>query len=176
MQNRVKKLLAAMLVFLLLLGGCAAQDDGPETEVKSDIDYDALDLSALADEIYKNIEISDLTRNSVAKITDKTTLKEQFYLDFDKIESYEVRAAEGNFGVADLMLLHVKADCAADVMAAIENRKDNRINEFSRYDVYDSYEIALGAEIYQDGELVVMLMFSEDGKTAAKNTIDKFLQ
>lgn len=176
MSDKMKKGFAVLLIFLSLLCGCSAPSSNPKTETKSEINYDTLDLSALADEIYKKQDISDLTRKSVSKITDKTTLKEQFYLDFDKIESYEVRAAEGNFGVADLMILRVREDCAADVMADIENRKDNRINEFSRYDVYDSYEIALGAEIYQDGELVVMLMFSEEGKTAAKNTINEFLQ
>lgn len=175
--DRIKKPVAVFLVLLMLLfSGCSASDEGPKTETKSEIDYATLDLSAMADEIYRKQDISDLTRKSVSKITDKTMLKEQYYLDFAAVESYEVRSAEGNFGVADLMLLHVKENCAADVMAAIENRKDNRINEFSRYDVYNSYEIALGAEIYQDGELVIMLMFSEDGKAAAKNTINEFLQ
>ena len=60
-------------------------------------------------------------------------------------------------------------------MASLENRRDDRINEFSRYDVYDSYEIALNATIYQADELVVMLMLDENSKAAAMETIDSFL-
>ena len=175
MTRYIKKLSAVFLALVLLLGGCSSAEKDREQETKTEINYSELDLSSLADDIYRKQEISSLTKNSVQKITDPTILKEQFYLDFDKIESYEVRAAEGKYGVADLMLLHVKADCAADVMASIENRKDNRINEFSHYDVYDAYDIALGAEIYQDGELVIMLMFGEDGKAAAKDTINDYL-
>ena len=60
-------------------------------------------------------------------------------------------------------------------MASLENRKDDRINEFRNYDVYDSYDIAMGAEIYEAGELVIMLMLSEDDKAAAKEIIDYYL-
>ena len=175
MKLPIKKILIAALAVLFLFTGCEdpkeTTDEGPITEFS----YEMLDLSIVADEIYKEQDLSDLTRKSVRKITDETTLAEQFYLDMDKIVDYEVRAAEGNFGVADLMLLRVKEGSADEVMAEIENRKDDRINEFSHYDVYNAYDTALSAEIYQEGDIVIMLMFPTEGKTAAKAVLDRYL-
>ena len=57
----------------------------------------------------------------------------------------------------------------------MELRKDDRINEFSNYDVYDSYAIAMNADIYQTGELVVMLMLDDETKTAARALIESYL-
>lgn len=175
MKFPIRKGLAAVLAALLLFTGCEKQEETPNEDPVTTFSYETLDLSAVADEIYKELDLSELTKKSVLKVTDETTLTEQFYLDMDKIVAYDVRAAEGNFGVADLMLLRVKEGCAAEVMAEIENRKDDRINEFSHYDVYNAYEAALNAEIYQEGEIVVLLMFSDEGKTAAKQVLDRYL-
>lgn len=175
MNRSFRALLALCLAFVFLFSGCEAKPEETEAPTEEMFHYEDLDFSQIADAIYKRIDLSNLTRQSVSRITDETTLAEQFYLDFDKVIAWEVRSAEGNFGVADLMLLRVKEDCAADVLSAIENRKDDRINEFSHYDVYDSYQIALNAEIYQEGELVIMLMFSDEGKTEAKAVLDTYL-
>ena len=92
-----------------------------------------------------------------------------------KVIDYEIRSAEGKYGVADVAILRVEEGAADEIMASLENRRDDRINEFSRYDVYDSYEIALNATIYQADELVVILMLDENSKAAAMETIDSFL-
>ena len=175
MKFPLKKIFSLVFVFLLLFCGCEAEEESPEKDPITVFSYEMLDLSIVADEIYQQQDLSDLTRESIQKITDETTLAEQFYLDMDKIVSYDVRAAVGNFGAADLMLLRVKEGSAEEVMAEIENRKDDRINEFSHYDVYNAYDAALNAEIYQEGEIVVMLMFSAEGKTAAKAVLDRYL-
>ena len=175
MKLPFKKGLLILLAALCLFTGCEEQEELPKEDPTAQFSYETLDLSLVADEIYKEQDLSALTRESVLKITDETALAEQFYLDMEKIVDFEVRAAEGNFGVADLMLLQVREGCAEEVMAEIENRKDDRINEFSHYDVYDAYDTALSAEIYQEGEIVVMLMFSAEGKTAAKQVLDRYL-
>ena len=60
-------------------------------------------------------------------------------------------------------------------MESLERRKDDRINEFSNYDVYESYSIAMNADIYQTGELVVMLMINDEAKSEARTLIDSYL-
>ena len=166
-------LFAALLVFVFSACNPAAEE---EEEINpQEFSYNMLDLSFVADEIYKSLEISELTLKSISKITDKTVLSEQFYLDLDNVISYDVRSALGNYGVADVAIIRVKEGKASEVIESLENRKDDRIGEFRSYDVYDSYEIAMEAEIYEAGELVVMLMLSEEDKAKAKETVDYYL-
>ena len=174
MKNK-KILFAILAAFLLVFSACNSNPEEEEEINPREFSYDMLDLSFVADEIYSNLETSELTLKSVSKITDETLLSEQFYLDLDNVISYDIRSAEGNYGAADVAIIRVKEGKASEVMESLENRKDDRIGEFRSYDVYDSYDIAMEAEIYEAGELVVMLMLSEDDKAKAKETIDYYL-
>ncbi len=173
----MKKIIALLLGLLLCFGFTACSGNSEEdTEVETEnFSYENLDLAKIADDIYENIEISELTAKSVSKVTNLTTLTEQYYLDISKILAFEVRSAEGQFGVADVILLRAKKGYGDEIAEAIEHRKDDRINEFLKYDVYNSYAVALEAEIYQEGEIVVMLMLSEEDKAIAKEIIDGYL-
>lgn len=175
MKNMKLRIIALAAALLLILCGCAQSENGGENEIITDFDYDMLDLSAVADKVYASSQIGEMTFLSVEVIDDYQTLSEQYYLDMSKIINFEVRSAEGKYGVADVALFWVEEGAAEEIMASLENRKDDRINEFSNYDVYDSYDIALNAEIYQADELVVMLMLNEESKAAAKDIIDSFL-
>lgn len=176
-RMKIKKIAVAVLSVLLLFVFCSCNNQTEaEPEINPDeFSYDMLDLSLVADEIYSAIEISGLTLESVSPVTDETVLTELFYLDLKNVVSFDIRSAEGSYGVADVAIIRVAEGKAAEVMASLENRKDDRINEFRGYDVYDSYDIALEAEIYEAGELVVMLMLSDDDKAAAKEIIDYYL-
>ena len=59
------------------------------------------------------------------------------YLDLNNVVSYEIRYADGRYGAADVALIRVKEGKAEEVMNSLENRKDDRINEFRNYDVYE---------------------------------------
>ncbi len=172
-----KKILFAVIAALLLLVfcGCANRNENEEETNPEEFSYDMLDLSLVADEIYKKIAISELTGKSVIKAEDKTFLEEQFYLDLKNVISYDIRYAEGSYGAADVALIRVKEGKAEEVIESLGNRKDDRISEFRNYDVYDSFDIAMEAEIYGEGELVIMLMLSEDNKAAAKEIINYYL-
>lgn len=170
-------MIAALVVLLLALFLSSCSGNGEEEEINPDNNYsfDMLDISLVVDGIYPNLDISKLTAQSVSKITDETVLSEQFYLNLENIISYDVRSANGKYGVADVAIIRVKEGFANEVMDSLEMRKDDRINEFLNYDVYDSYNIALEGEIYQAGELVIMLLLSEDDKVTAKELIDHYL-
>ncbi len=175
MKNKILLLaaIAAMLVFVIC--GCSAEEEEIEEINPEEFSYDMLDISFLADEIYKCLDISELTMESVSPVTDETTLAEQYYLDLSKIVAFDIRSAEGKYGVADVAVIRVEEGAADEIMESLEMRKDDRINEFLNYNVYDSYEIALEAEIYEVGELVIMLMLPEEGKSEAKEIIDYYL-
>lgn len=176
MKNKFLMLAAlTALLLALCLCACSGKEEEEEINPSNDYSYDMLDISLVVDGIYPNLDISRLTAQSVSKITDKTVLTEQYYLNLDNIIAYDVRSAEGKYGVADVAIIRVKEGFAGEVMDSLEMRKDDRINEFLNYDVYDSYNIALEGEIYQAGELVVMLLLSEDDKTKAKELIDHYL-
>lgn len=172
-----KKILFAAMAIALMILFCGCSENAEfEGEVNpNEFSYDMLELSVVGDEIYKDLDISELTAKSVEKITDKIFIEEQFYLDLSNVVSYDIRCAEGKYGVADVAIIRVKEGKAEEVINSLENRKDDRINEFRNYDIYDSYNIAMEAEIYNQGELVIMLMLSEDEKAKAKEIIDYYI-
>ncbi len=174
-MQKILKAAALILVFIFVLSGCNKPEENNEEENPIGFSYDMLDFAIIADEIYKSAEISNLTLESVETVTNKTTVEEQYYLDLKKIGDYEIRSAEGKYGVADIAIIHVKEGFANDIMDSLETRKDDRINEFRKYDVYNSYSIAMNAEIYQEDELVVMLMLDDDTKAQAHKIIDSYL-
>ena len=173
MKKIILSLLAVLMVFLFC--GCSEESQIEEEINPEEFTFDMLELSVVVDEIYNSLEISELTQKSVKKAEDKTFLEEQFYLDLKNVVSYDIRYAEGNYGACDVAMLRVKNGKTSEVIASLENRKDDRINEFRNYDVYDSYNIAMEAEIYDAGELVIMLMLSEEDKEKAKEIIDYYL-
>lgn len=175
LKKRIFVLFLALILVISCFCGCSNENEA-ETEINPDeFSYDMLDLSIVVNEIYKKLEITDLVKKSLVKVTDETFVEEQYYLDLDNVVSYEIRYADGRYGTADVAIIRVKEGKAEEVMSSLENRKDDRINEFRNYDVYDSYSIAMNAEIYQEGELVIMLMLSEDDKISAKETINYYL-
>lgn len=166
----------ALLVCLGVLCACQSTEEQLDEDNPMDFSYDMLDLSAVADEIYAAAELSDLAAESVETVTDETTLTEQYYLDLSNVRSMEVRSANGKYGVADVALIWVTEDGADAVIESLERRKDDRIAEFSNFDVYDSYSIAVNADIYKDDELVIMLMLSDEAKSSAKAVIESYLE
>ena len=175
MKNKLLKIAALAMAFLLAFCGCSNKNEEDEEINPDEFGWEMLDISLVVDGIYVNLDISKLTAASVSRVTDETVLEEQYYLDLENIITYDIRSAEGKYGAADVAIIRPKEGFAGEVMDSLEMRKDDRINEFLNYDVYDSYSIAMEAEIYQAGELVVMLMLSEDDKNTAKELIDHYL-
>ena len=173
-----RKILVFACVFVfaaLAFCGCGSSSEIEEEINPGEFSYEMLDISIVVDEIYDSLEISEYTKESVIKATDETFIEEQYYLDLKNVISYDIRYAKGNYGAADVAVIRVKEGKAGEVMDSLENRKDDRITEFRNYDVYDSYDIAFNAEIYQEGELVVMLMLSEDDKAKAKSIVNNYI-
>ena len=175
MKKKILFLAAFILAAILAFSGCGEKYENEEEINPEEFSYDMLDISVIVDEIYESLDISELTKESVIKAEDKTFIEEQFYLNLKNVVSYDIRYAEGKYGVADVAVIRVKEGKAGEVMDSLENRKDDRISEFRNYDVYDSYDIAFKSEIYYEGELVIMLMLSEEDKANAKEIINYYI-
>lgn len=175
MKKKFLRIAALAAAIILVFCSCSRENTEDEETNPEEFSWEMLDISLVVDGIYTKSDISRLTGSSVSAVTDETVLTEQYYLNLDNIITYEIRSAEGKYGVADVAIIRPKEGYANEVMDSLEMRKDDRINEFLNYDVYDSYAIAMEAEIYQAGELVIMLMLSEDDKAVAKELIDYYL-
>ena len=97
----------------------------------------------------------------------------------DVAESY-VRYVEGDFGADDVYIILPKegtdengSSHRDNVITALKKRKEDRIKEFSNFDVYDSFRIAQDAVIFERGSYVVMLML-EDNDTA-RQIVEKYI-
>ena len=175
MKKKILFLVAVLAAAMLVFSGCGENHEQEEEINPEEFSYDMLDISVISEEIYESLDISELTLESVIKTEDKTFIEEQFYLDLKNVVSYDIRYANGKYGAADVALIRVKEGKAGEVIDSLERRKDDRISEFRNYDVYDSYDIAFKAEIYQEGELVIMLMLSEEDKVKAKEIINYYI-
>ena len=105
-MKKTIKLCALLLALAMIFGGCQKQEEGPAEDNPADFSYDMLDISKIVDEIYSMAELGDLTAASVEKITDKTVLTEQYYLDLDNVVAMDIRSANGKYGVAVLFRCH----------------------------------------------------------------------
>lgn len=174
MKNKFLILIFVLLLCTVLVA-CSGENEEENEINPEEFSYEMLDLSVVVNEIYKNTGGSELTLKSVSTITDKQTLTEQYYLNLYNVNSYEIRSASGEYGVCDVAILYVKSGTGEGIIESLEKRKDDRINEFLNYDVYNSYETAMAAEIYQEGELVIMLMLPKESIATAKEIIDGYL-
>jgi len=172
---------AAATALLLALSGCgqaAAESESQAEEVPFAYGVDSyadIDLSAVAEQIYAGCKLDSLLAGSVEQVTDSQTLSELYYMPMDALVDYAVYSADGRFGAADVAIMRVRDGRAEEVAEALEQRKADRIAEFLNFNVNDSYNIALNADIYEEGELVIMLMLSDSDKATARGIIDSYL-
>ena len=166
---------------MLALSGCGSEPANSQPEEEEvpfayGVDsYADIDLSAVADEIYNSFPLNSLLAQSVSQVTDSQTLSELYYMPMDALVDYAVYSADGRFGAADVAIFRVRDGRADEVSESLELRKSDRIAEFLNFNVNDSYNVALNADIYEEGELVIMLMLPDDAKTTARGIIDSYL-
>lgn len=60
-----------------------------------------------------------------------------------------------------------------NVTNSLKERKDDRIREFSNYDIYNSTQISENAVIFERGDYVIMLMLEDN--TTAREIIEKYI-
>lgn len=168
----MKKLgvVCCILSCCLLFGGCGKsekpdQSQPPVQDTSSVIEEKTPD--EVLELIYEPIETMGVEE------ADLTILKDKFFIDPETIDDYYVRYASGRFGVADTFILKPAEEQVLQVRESLEKIKLNRAKEFENYDIHNSYQIAQGAQIFEQGGYVIMLMLPDN--EAARKIIDLYI-
>lgn len=135
--------------------------ESDSTEVLEADPYEAIE------KIYADVDISDI------QDADSNILKDKFYIDTEDLEEFCVRYSSGNYGVADVFILKPVPEKSPQVREMLEQVKLQRMKEFENYDIYNSYEIAKNAVIFEQGEYLVMLMLADND--AARDVINRYI-
>ncbi|MGI5967205.1 MULTISPECIES: DUF4358 domain-containing protein [Anaerotruncus] len=166
----MKKLLALLCALTLLsaLSGCGKPAaDVTELPISSISVVEVADPEQAIREIYAEITMAGISD------ADDRVLQDKFLIDPDMLEDYVVKYSSGRFGVADVFILKPVEDEVLTVREALEKVKLSRVKEFENYDIYNSYQIAQDAQIFEQGDYVIMLMLEDTEK--ARGIIDKYI-
>ncbi|MCI8649511.1 MAG: DUF4358 domain-containing protein [Anaerotruncus sp.] len=141
-------------------------------EVEGDVQDSAVELmlaqpQEALDEIYHSVTVKDV------KDADDDVLENKFRMHLERLDDYYVRYASGRYGVANVFILEPTEGMIDLVREKLFEIKTNLINEFQSYDIYNSYQIAQDAQIFEQGDYVIMLML--DDNDAAREIIDQYI-
>lgn len=179
MKNSYVRIGALLLALLITLSGCGEKDKSEEIEEvpfsQQLGSFSDVDLSLLVDDIYATGEINSLLLESVSTVVSSTVLSEIYHIPMDAVIDYEVRSANGRFGIADVAIIRVRPNRGADVVAAFEEYRADKMAEALTFNVNDSYNVTLNAQIFEDGELVCMLMLPDDMNDLGRELIDEII-
>ena len=124
-------------------------------------------IDDVLDEIYKNNIIAGIEK---AK---KEDMEDTFGFDMSYIDEYYVRYSAKNYGLADVFVIKTDEEHQQDVFETLTKIKEDRVEQFQNYIIYDSLDIAKKAEIYTKGDYVIMIMVKNQEQ--AKVLLDNFL-
>lgn len=157
--------------FVLTFTACEAKK-APEPssiEIESLFDEDAENITIIDifDKIYEDSKVEGI------KQAKDDEMEDIFGFDISIIDEYYVRYSSKNYGLADVFVIKTSEDNEQQVFETLTKIKDDRVQEFENYIIYDSLNIAKNAEIYTKGDYVIMLMI--ENQDDAKKLIDSFL-
>lgn len=149
------------IIFLAALmcwigSGCGNNNEPAQAQVSGAPETPTIaDPAQAIEEIYETIEIE-----GIEAMTDEV-LADKFFIDLQYVDRYYARYSTGRFGVADVFILRPKRDMTMKVREALEQVKLNRIREFENYDIYNAYQIAQDAQVFEQGGYVILLMVED---------------
>lgn len=169
------KKICALLLALALLPGCGKQPRPEEITTVTNAGAAAMsplvtqaDPQTALEKIYENVDIEDVAE------ADARDLGRVFSIDTQLVDDFAVRYASGKFGIANVFILKPKSEeDAAKLRDQLEQVKLTITRECEHYDIYNSYQIAQDAQIYEQGGYLIMLMLADT--EAARNVIDLYI-
>lgn len=115
------------------------------------------DPKAALEEIYKTLgreeEVIEATAQEVEDVVG---------LDMGTVDEFYIRYLPTDFGAADVYIIKPEDGEESAVIEALKKRQEQRIREFTDYDIYNSTEISENAIIFKQGGYVVMLMLEDN--------------
>lgn len=182
MKRFYKKAVSLLMAAVLCTGifsGCEALDttlpDEEETQEAIETRKAQANPQKALEQIY-----SDLGKRIGLVEPTEEQLESVVGLNLDDVEKAYVRYVETDFGADDVYIILPKDgedenrnSHHENVLAALRERKDDRIREFVNYDVYNSSAIAENAVIFERGGYVVMLMLEDND--SARRIVERYI-
>lgn len=168
----IKKTAALLLTVWIGFGVTACGAAQPEQDEEQLLQVPAVssmtaDPEGAIEKIYENIDIKEISA------ADDTLMEETLGFDLSTIEEYYVRYSSGRYGLADIYIVRPVEEKYDAVREQLEEIKYNRIASTADYDVLDASKIARGAEIFQYGGYLIMLMLADNN--AAEAVIETYI-
>lgn len=101
------------------------------------------------------------------------TYRKQFQEITDAVSDYYGAISSPNNGLGDLIILKPEEESRDLVRESLHQYRERRVKEFENYDILDSHEIAKNAQIYDQGEYVILVMFADND--AVMDIIDEYI-
>lgn len=159
-MNRAIAAIAALVMLLSFTGCGQGRENKAEQETLPVKTVTTADPKRAIDEIYKNINIKEVTAAGDTFMTDTLGF------DLSNIEEYYVRYSSGRYGLADVYIIRPTEQGYDQVRENLEAIKLERTRYTENYDVLGSHAIAENAKIFQYGNYLIMLMLEDaDGAT-----------
>lgn len=177
--KKAVSLLMAAVLCTGIFSGCEALDttlpDEEETQEAIETRKAQANPQKALEQIY-----SDLGKRIGLVEPTEEQLESVVGLNLDDVEKAYVRYVEMDFGADDVYIILPKDgedengnSHHENVLAALRERKDDRIREFVNYDVYNSSAIAENAVIFERGGYVVMLMLEDND--SARRIVERYI-
>lgn len=167
-------------VFILTFTACGSEKAPEPKQANTQTNYTNIKQSKNADGNQEVNSIDDVLdkiyeNNIIAGIekAKKEDMEDTFGFDMSYIDEYYVRYSAKNYGLADIFVIKTDEDHQQDVFETLTKIKEDRVEQFQNYIIYDSLDIAKKAEIYTKGDYVIMIMVKNQEE--AKVLLDNFL-
>ena len=166
MRKIILLLLAAFMAATLF--GCGqTKTEAVSTIVPMRATVEIADPQNAAQSIYAQLE-----NRKITKLSDEQ-LEEQLRISPDDVEEYLAYLSDPNSGLANLVILLPKADKRDALRTALQLYQSRCMEEYRSYDILSSYSIAQGAQVFDQGDYLILLMMPNNDD--AREIIDQYM-
>lgn len=167
-----RQALAAALAAVFLLAGCTQEAEPALADNGVSIREAVLtaDPQAAIDDVYETLPDARVDDLDLLRFRDLFPELEEV------VESYYGKVSDATGGLADMIILKPVDDATATrdtIRDALRRYQDRRIQEFENYDILDSFSIATEAEVYSQGDYLILLMLPD--LEAAREIVDQYI-
>lgn len=169
-MNGRNRILWAVLPLMLLFAGCSAVPQVQETAITEVSIREAVtkaDPQAAVDAVYAALP------DALPQPLSPTSFQASFPGQEDNVVEYFGSLCDPTGGLAELVILRPAEGKRDDVREGLRKYAETRMDEFENYNILRAYEIALGAEIIDQGDYVILLMLPDN--EAARTILDEHI-
>lgn len=162
-------LAAAMLAAFAGCNGKAQPADATANEVSIREAVTEANPQAAVDAVYD--AFPDIAHGDMPE----SDYRKQFADVLDLVKEYYIQISSPNDGLGDLLIFKPAQgedpeQSRDQVREALHQYKEKRAREFENYDILDAYSIARDSVVYDQGEYIILVMFSDN--EAVQDIID----